>query len=79
MGCIYRGVQLIVTLSHQHATGASKCKKKTTKKTKTLFNWEIFSKHEQLSLSDISLELFLIQIVFKEPHLVILTIDWSWS
>ena len=30
------------------------------------FNWEIFAKHDHLSLSDISLESFLIQIVFKK-------------
>ena len=30
---------------------------------KALFNWEVFAKHDHLRLSDISLELFLIQIV----------------
>ena len=45
-----------VALSHQRATGASK---RATKKTlKALFNWEYFAKHDQLSLSDISLNYF---------------------
>ena len=55
--------RLTVALSHAGETGASK--RATNQKEKALFNWEILSKHDQLSLSDISLELFLIQIVFK--------------
>ena len=38
-------------------TGASKRAK--TQKLKALFNWEIFEKHDQLSLLCISLALFL--------------------
>ena len=50
-------------LSHQCVTGAPK--RVTNKELKALFNWKIFAKHDQMSLSDISLESFLIQIVFK--------------
>ena len=53
-----------VGLSHQQATWASKSA--TSPKLKALFNWEIFAKHDQLSLSDNSLELFLIQNVSKK-------------
>ena len=60
--CTFQGCP-IVALSHKCGTGASK--RATNKKLKALFNWEIFAKHDQLSLSDISLELFLIQIIFK--------------
>ena len=71
-----RGVQL------PHCRSATRTSKRATnEKLKALFNWEVFVKHDQLSLSDVSFELFLVQIVFKnsELHLVILSIDWSWS
>ena len=37
----------------------------TSEKLKARFNWEIFAKHDKLCLSDISLELLLMQVVFK--------------
>ena len=52
-----------VALSHSHVTGASKFA--TNLKLKALFRWESFAEHDQLSLSNIALELILIQIVFK--------------
>ena len=55
----FRGVQLL----HQLATGASK--RVTNLKLKAPFNWEILAKHDKSSLSDISLRLFFIQLVFK--------------
>ena len=53
-----------VALTHLRATGASECV--THQTHKALFNWEFFAKHDQLSLSDISLESFLIQFVFRK-------------
>ena len=47
----------------QRATEVSK--RATNKKYKALKKTEFFAEHDQLSLSDISLELFLIQIVFE--------------
>ena len=44
-----------VALSHQCVIGASK--HATNQKPKALFNWEIFAKHDKLSLSDISMEI----------------------
>ena len=54
-----------VALSHQHATGASK--PAINQQLKALFSWDLFSHNMtmQLSLWDISLDLFLIQVVFK--------------
>ena len=54
-----RGVQLL----HCCNRGFKMCDKP---KLKALLNWEIFAKHDQLSLSDISLELFLIKVVFTK-------------
>ena len=65
-----------IALSHQSPTRASK--RATNQKLKALFNWEVFVKHDQLSLSDVSFELFLVQIVFKKTVNSI-SIDWSWS
>ena len=53
-----------VALSHQSATRASKSA--TNQKLKALFNWEVFVKHDQLSLLDVLFELFLEQIVFEK-------------
>ena len=69
-----------VALSHQRATRASK--RATNQKLKALFNWEVFVKRDRLSLSDVSFEFFLAHIVIEkngELHLVMLSIDWSWS
>ena len=54
----------------------------TPKKMKALFNWEIFRKHDQLSLSYISLETIFDTNSIQntdEFHSMILSIDWSWS
>ena len=53
-----------VTLSHQDATGDSK--RATNQKLMAIFNWKIFAKHDRLSQSNISLLLFLMQIVLKK-------------
>ena len=45
---------LTVSLLHQCAAGASK--RAANKKLKALSNWEIFTKHDQLSVSDILLQ-----------------------
>ena len=53
-----------VSLSHQPATGATK----HATSQKHCLTQEILAKHDQLSLLYISLELFLIQIVFKKSE-----------
>ena len=50
-------------------------------KIKALFNWEIFAKLDLLGPSDIPIELYWYKFYIKtgEFHLLILSIDWSWS
>ena len=67
MNCMPHCISMLVHKTdgfHQSATKASK--RATKQKLKALFNWEAFVKHDQLGLSDVSFELFLVQIVFKK-------------
>ena len=60
-------VQSDISLTNMHQRATRALKHATNQKLKALFNLEIFAKHDKLSLPHtcISLELFLIQIVFK--------------